>query len=67
MTEQIHYRAPKALRLHLEQLEKRIRQDAQRDEALRRREAEERQREHAEGVAALEAAVVTSAIKAQQR
>lgn len=67
MTEQIHYRAPKAMRLHLEQLEKRIRQDTQRDAALRRREAAERQREHAEGAAALEAAVVTSAMKAQQR
>lgn len=66
MTEQIHYREPKALRLHLEQLEKRIRQDAQRDAAARRRETAERQREHAEGVAALEAAVVTSAMKAQR-
>lgn len=67
MTEQVHYRAPKALRLHLEQVEKRIRQDGQRDEAERRREAEERQREHADGAAALEAAVRSAAIKAQQR
>lgn len=67
MTEQIHYRAPKALRLYLEQLEKRVRQDAQRDAAQRRQEAAERQQEHAIGVVALEAAVVTSAIRAQQR
>lgn len=58
MTEQIHYRPPKALRMHLERVEKRCRRDAQRDE---------RQCEHADGVRALEAAVVTSAIKAQQR
>lgn len=45
MTEQLHYRPPKALRLHLERVEKRCRQDAERDTAERRREAAERQRE----------------------
>lgn len=62
-----YYREPKASRLHCEQLEKRIRQDAQRDAAAQRREEARRRRELEGGAAALEAAVVTAAIRAQQR
>ena len=62
-----HYREPKALRMHCEQLEKGIRRDAQRDAAERGRLRAEENRRHQEALRALEANVVTSAIKAQQR
>lgn len=60
-----HYRDPKALRLHCEQIEKRIRQDAQRDAAERRREEAQRERDDLQ--VAREAMVVTLAIRGQQR
>lgn len=53
MTEQIHYREPKALRMHCEQQEKRVRRDAQRDAAAARRRDEAARAEHARGLATI--------------